>query len=98
MSKPSVSVMSQLGIGDCLHERAVLRELMKQYDVTLSGWYQSFVHDLIDQGLKFHLLISPGLERIKDTLTVLSSARPTGAVRHMKLTYSAAKIHEAGSI
>lgn len=96
MSTPSVSVMSQLGIGDCLHERAVLRELMKQYDVTFSGWYPSFVHDLIDQGLKFNRLISPGMARIKDNLTVASSARPAG--QPMRLTYNAAAIHKTGSI
>ena len=96
MSKPSVAVMSQLGIGDCLHERAVLRELMKTNDVTLCGWYPSLVHDLVDQGLKFHQLLSPGMARIKD-IKVASSARPT-AGQHMRLTYNADAIHRAGSI
>jgi hypothetical protein len=39
------------GMGDCLHQRAVLRQLMQRYSITLETSWPSIYHDLIEEGL-----------------------------------------------
>lgn len=50
--KPSLVVLSMYGAGDCIHQRAVLRELMKTHDVELQTYYTAMYHDLEAEGLK----------------------------------------------
>ena len=97
--KPQLLVKGMLGIGDVIHERAVLRELMKQYDVTLDGWYPSIAHDLIDEGLRFHLLTPAGraAPRIKDAGNA-SAVKTSPKAQHAKLTYDPGSIKRYGSI
>ena len=40
------------GLGDSLHQRAVIRQLMQRYDVTLESSWVAPYYDLIEQGLK----------------------------------------------
>jgi hypothetical protein len=40
------------GLGDNLHQRAVIRQLMQRYDVTLESSWVAPYYDLIEQGLK----------------------------------------------
>jgi ADP-heptose:LPS heptosyltransferase len=95
--KPSLVVAGMYGIGDCIHERAPIRELMKQYDVTLEGFYPSLAMDLVEQGLKFNMLT--GLRpRIRDGARATTSSRATVSDRRLKLTYNPAEILKAGSI
>jgi len=49
--KPALRVMGMFGMGDCLHQRAVLRQLMERYTVTLETPWPSMYHDLIAEGL-----------------------------------------------
>lgn len=51
MTKPSLHVQGMHGLGDCLHQRAVLRQLMQTNDVTLETSWPSVYHDLIAQGM-----------------------------------------------
>jgi hypothetical protein len=51
MSLPSLYVQGMGGIGDCLHQRSVLRQLMQRYAVTLMTPWPSMYHDLIAEGL-----------------------------------------------
>lgn len=51
----SLTVTGQFGIGDCLHQRAIVRELMKTHDVTLQTFYTAMYHDLVAEGLKLEL-------------------------------------------
>jgi hypothetical protein len=39
-------------MGDCLHQRAIIRQLMQRHDVTLETSWPSMYHDLMAQGLK----------------------------------------------
>lgn len=40
------------GMGDCLHQRAVLRQLMRAHDVTLETSWPAMYHDLMAEGLR----------------------------------------------
>lgn len=51
MSKPPLRIMGMHGLGDCLHQRAVLRQLMERYTITLETSWPSVYHDLIAEGL-----------------------------------------------
>src|SRR4051812_17147760 len=51
MAKPALHVQGMHGMGDCLHQRAVLRQLMQRYTVTLETSWPSMYHDLIADGL-----------------------------------------------
>ncbi|AEH88191.1 methyltransferase domain-containing protein [Mesorhizobium opportunistum] len=65
--KPSLVVMSMYGMGDCIHERAVVRELMKTNDVELQTYYTSMFHDLEAEGLRVTMVDRPNLPpRIRD--------------------------------
>lgn len=39
-------------MGDCLHQRAVMRQLMQKHDVTLETSWASMYYDLVAEGLK----------------------------------------------
>ena len=52
MSKPPLFVTGMHGMGDCLHQRAIMRTLMRDNDVWLGSSWVSMYHDLIAQGLK----------------------------------------------
>jgi hypothetical protein len=45
--KPPLHFIGMFGIGDCLHQRAVIRQLMRNYDVWLETCHVWLHHDLI---------------------------------------------------
>lgn len=49
--KTPLLVQGMHGMGDCIHQRAVLRQLMTSHVVTLETSWPSIYHDLIDEGL-----------------------------------------------
>lgn len=49
--KPGLHVQGMHGLGDCLHQRAVLRQLMRTRDVTLETSWPAIYHDLIAEGM-----------------------------------------------
>jgi hypothetical protein len=50
--KPPLHVQGMHGMGDCLHQRAVLRQLMETRDITLETSWPAMYHDLMADGLK----------------------------------------------
>jgi len=48
---PPLHIQGMHGMGDCLHQRAVIRQLMQRYTVTLETSWPSMYHDLIANGL-----------------------------------------------
>lgn len=50
-SRPSIVLDGMWGIGDNLHQRAAIRELMRTHDVWLSTCHHELYHDLVEQGL-----------------------------------------------
>jgi SAM-dependent methyltransferase len=53
--KSPIVINGMVGIGDCLHQRAGLRELMKKHEVWLRSCHHLMYHDLIEEGL--HLVL-----------------------------------------
>jgi hypothetical protein len=51
-AKPCISVTGHFGIGDNLHQRAVMRVLMQHYDVWLHTCHFQLYHDLVARGLR----------------------------------------------
>jgi SAM-dependent methyltransferase len=64
--KPSLALLSMYGMGDCLHQRAVVRELMKTHRVELQTYYTAMYHDLEAEGLKVTLVSGKLDPRIRD--------------------------------
>lgn len=55
VAKPPLVVSSMLGMGDCLHERAILREMMKTNELWLEAHNAAMFHDLAAEGLQIVL-------------------------------------------
>lgn len=94
MKKPSLVVTGQYGIGDCIHQRAVVRELMKTNRVTLQTVYSAMYHDMVADGLilERRSSLSP---RIKD-----GDAIPKGrsALASLRIGYTPELTRAHGSI
>lgn len=52
MPKPPLFIRGMHGIGDNLHQRAVMRVLKETYNVTLESSWHSLYHDLIDESFR----------------------------------------------
>jgi hypothetical protein len=87
------------GMGDCLHQRAVLRQLMPDYDVYLETSWASMYHDLMADGLK--LLRRPvalrtqtkNANREADYFTY----RPNRVDRTLRVSYSGSQVLQTRS-
>lgn len=98
MTDKAITILGMYGIGDNLHSRAVLREMMKTHKVTLEGFYPAMVHDLIGQGLDF-VQFAPGRHRPRIKAgDVKKAPKRTLAAVHTKLTYSPDAIKASGNI
>jgi hypothetical protein len=84
-TRPALAVSGMLGVGDNLHQRAVLRELMKTNDVWLESYYAAMFHDLIADGLKIVPRHKPG--RIREATRMPRHAGPPRATLTRKVTY-----------
>ena len=52
MAKPAIVLDGRFGIGDAIHQRAVLMELMRTHDVWLHTCHYRVYQDLVERGLK----------------------------------------------
>jgi len=100
--KPPLVVVGMWGIGDNLHQRAVVRELMKTRDVWLETCHYLLYHDLVKQGLK--LLFRPTSLRAQAKTIARErgmfprSPEPPRSARRIKLWYHRKEIERDGSI
>lgn len=53
--KPPLHFIGMFGIGDCIHQRGVIIQLMEHYDVWLETCHVWIYHDLLAKGLKLVL-------------------------------------------
>jgi predicted SAM-dependent methyltransferase len=102
--KPPVVVTGHFGIGDNIHQRAVMRELMKSADVWLYTCHYELYHDLIAQGLK--LVKRPTslhaqrktMERESAMFAAAGFAPPPLSARRFNIGYPKVLIDQHGSI
>jgi ADP-heptose:LPS heptosyltransferase len=96
---PPLYLIGMLGFGDNLHQRAVLRELMKTHDVTLSTCHGTLYHDLVEQGLKLSFLRAHLRTQAKAQArerSLLTAPMPQCEKR--TIGYDAAAVHRHGTI
>lgn len=85
-----------LGIGDNIHQRAVIRELMKTRPVWLQTYYASIVHDLVADGLNL-IPFNRAIARIRETARV-GYAVPPSRFDRARVTYDRRMILNTGSL
>jgi len=84
------------GIGDNIHQRAVIREAMKEGPVLLETFYYSLFYDLVEQGLKLRRLTGHP-PRIRERTVFRDYCNPVNR-NYAKITYDPARIKACGSI
>jgi len=102
--KSPVVITGHFGIGDNLHQRAVIRELMPTHDVWLHTCHFNLYHDLIAQGLKL-VMRATGLHAQAKTVAreqqQFADAKfpaPPRTARQLKIGYPKVLIDQHGSI
>jgi hypothetical protein len=93
-----ITLRGMYGFGDCIHQRAVVREVMKEQPVILETFYRELYHDLVDNGLKLKMINghAPRMrERVplRNRHTDFKSRGPT-----IKINYDHVQIKRTGSI
>jgi SAM-dependent methyltransferase len=101
--KPPILVTGMFGIGDNLHQRAPVRNLMLSHDVWLETCHIALYHDLVAQGLK--LLPRPTRLRAQArtiaterTRYTFASTRPPLYAERRTIWYNKSEIDKFGSI
>lgn len=97
MTKPTMLVHGMLGMGDCIHQRAILRELMLTHDVTLKTFYSAMYWDLIRDGLKV-VIDMPQAARIREQARPPLTRALSLYAEQRRITYGPAAIKANGSI
>ena len=100
--KPPIVVDGMYGIGDNLHQRAAIRELMKTHEVWLKTCHAAVWHDMVKQGL--HLMLKPTslrtqakiIEREKGSFP--KSSEPPAGAHGIKIWYRKDQIDLYGTI
>lgn len=99
--QPLVWVHGMNGLGDCIHQRAVCRELMKNHDLWLGTAHWHMYHDLIEKGLRLTFqgtrlrAQAKTIAREKDEF---AASPPPNGVQEVKLWYRKDQIDVYGSI
>lgn len=91
----ALDVTGMFGIGDCLHQRAIVREMLKSQPVTLQSFYTAMYHDLAVEGLRVVMRdrIKP---RIKDRGNAVQGR--SVAISKTRIGYTPEAIRQHGSI
>lgn len=97
--KPTLHVMGMHGMGDCLHQRAVLRQLMVNNRVILETSWASMYHDLVGPDLTLIRKASglrtqaKNVQREADKFTPMQPARG----RSLRVAYGGASVLQTPS-
>lgn len=84
------------GVGDVIHERAVVRELMKIYDpIWLQTHNAAPMWDLVEAGLRLVMVANP---RIRERTRFMLHAPPAAPTQRRTINYHKAEIEAAGTI
>lgn len=96
--RQSLVVMGMQGLGDNIHHRAIIRELMREHDVTLATCHGTLYHDLVARGLKLALRRSQLRTQAKTQArekALLAAPLPKGA-RSVTIWSGAVKAYGSG--
>lgn len=88
------------GLGDNLHQRAVIRQLMRRYDVTLESSWVAPYHDLVEQGLRVvhkPTRLRTQAKNAKREAVRFSNGVPHGAMVR-KVWYAPREVRTAGGV
>lgn len=99
--KPPIIIDGMYGIGDNLHQRAPIRELMKTHEVWLKTCHAGVYHDLIPKGL--HLIfkttrLHAQAKIIEREKAVFPHSTPPANAPQIKIWYRKDQIDKCGSI
>lgn len=89
------------GIGDCIHQRAILRDAMMQTNepIVLETFYKAMYHDLIGEVSNLRLKLIGGIPpRIRERERIFRDARIPHDAKRSKITYDPIRIKLHGSI
>lgn len=95
--KTPIRIFGMMGVGDCVHQRAILRELMKTREVTIDTPYEAMYHDLVAQGLKLSLTARVYTAAL-DPARRSGRAIPTRPRDGVHVGYTPSAIRQHGSI
>jgi ADP-heptose:LPS heptosyltransferase len=98
--KPPLHVIGMHGLGDCLHQRAVLRQLMQRYSVMLDTSWPSLYHDLCEDGLKLcrrPVSLRTQFKNAQRESDKFSSLRFAPGMRSMRIAYGGAQVLQTPS-
>lgn len=93
--KPTLHVQGMHGMGDCLHQRAVLRQLMQSNSIMLETSWASMYHDLVGPNLKLLRKASGLRTQTKNAQRegeLFSAFNRTPSMRSMRVAYSGAQV------
>jgi hypothetical protein len=99
--KEPLLVTGHLGIGDGLHQRAVIRELMRSHDVWLETPHHLMYWDLKERGLRLllrHTTLRAQARTIERERHLFTDERPPAGTRPIKIAYPKTDIDRYGSI
>jgi hypothetical protein len=101
-AKPAIVLDGRYGIGDAIHQRGPIRELMRTHDVWLATCHFRIYEDLVDRGL--HLIFKPcNLHAQRKTIERERAFFPHGSpppanAPRINLAYNKELIDKHGSI
>jgi ADP-heptose:LPS heptosyltransferase len=96
-----VRLIGHHGLGDNLHQRAIMRQLIKKYDVWLDTSWVSLYHDLIAEGL--HVIHRPTSLRTQTKnarreMHLFEKRRPPPSTRSQHISYGPDQMRQHGSV
>lgn len=96
--KQPLVVIGMQGFGDNIHQRAILRELLREHDVTLATCHGTLYHDLVARGLKLAYRRSQLRTQAKTQAREVAMLRGTLPKTARSVTVWPRGIQAAGSI
>lgn len=101
IAKPPLRVIGMHGRGDCLHSRAIIRQLMQRHDVWLESSWVSLFHDLIDEGL--HVIhkattLRTQTKNARRELALFEKRLPPFRPKQIRIWYTPEQVRKLGSV
>jgi hypothetical protein len=95
MTKPGLHIAGMHGLGDCIHQRAIVRQLMRTHSVTLETSWASLYHDLVGPDLKLArraVGLRTQAKNAQRESEKFSSLRFAYGMRHLRVAYSGSQV------